>query len=471
MALGNKRPVARDGSMPPSYRSLSSQLLMITIALVVLGSVTIHLLSLARYREEHLTERLNNGYLVTLAVQESIITPNPALASRLLESVDAQGIEVNRLGSDRPLSLGNVQVADLYVDLPLLVAPVYAVQEAIYTLLTGGRRLLAVTGNPRQQPTVWVTLFIDERTLYREMLAYSRQTLLTITGTALVAGLLVYLGLQWFLVQAISRITRNLVEFRQDPSDPGRVIRPSRRFDEIGVMERELARMQSSLREALAQQSRLAALGIAVSKINHDLRSILSTVSITSAQLAQVDNPGVHRILPLLSDSVQRAIQLCTLTLDLARGDRQTPQRGPCGLGDLVTSVATALKLQDGPVRWHNQVADDLVIDADRDRLYRILFNLIQNAVEAMGEQGGDLHIRARPHQQDILIEIQDTGPGIPDSLRETLFTPFASARPGGTGLGLATARDLARSHGGELSLARSGPQGSCFHLYLPGES
>jgi len=458
---------AHDARMPPSYRSLSTQLLVVTVALVVLGSVAIHLLSLARYREEHLSQRLDNGYLVTLALRETDRVPARALTLRLLASIGVQGLEINRLDGERPLILGNVQVADLYVDLPL-ADPVHAIQEAVYTLLTGGRRLLAVSGNPRGRPTVWVTLFVDERTLYREMLVHSRQTLITTTGIALVAGLLVYLGLQWFLVRAIRRITRNLVAFRQDPSDPERVIRPSRRPDEIGVMERELARMQNSLREALAQQSRLAALGTAVSKINHDLRSILSTVSVTSAQLARVDNPGVHRVLPLLSDSVERAIQLCTRTLDLARGDRQTPQRGPCALHELVESVGQTLKCQDSPLRWHNAVPGDLVIDADRERLFRILFNLIQNAVEAMGEQGGELWIRAHPRQGGISIEIEDTGPGIPDGLREPLFTPFASARPGGTGLGLASARELARSHGGDLELAHSGPQGSCFHLYLP---
>lgn len=454
------------GRMPPSYRSLSTQLLVITVCLVTIGSALIHMLALADYREEHLTQRITNGFLVTLALKEAVVPPDRELTTLLLSRIEVEGIEVYSLDGERPLVLGNVQVADLYVDLPLDDA-IYAIQGAVFTLLTGGRRLLAVSGKPAGAPQVQVTLFMDERNLYREMLAYSRQTLLTTTTIALVAGLLVYLGLQWFLVRAIRRITLNLVAFRQAPDQPERVIRPSRRPDEIGVMERELARMQQSLRQALIQQSRLAALGTAVSKINHDLRSILSTVSITSAQLARVENPGVHRVLPLLSESVEQAVQLCTRTLDLARGDQTPPERQSCPLRDLVSSVETALANAGGNIHWDNQVPDSLLVYADRDRLYRILFNLAQNAIEAM-DGTGRLTVRAQPRDQGILIELEDSGPGIPERLRESLFTPFASGRTGGTGLGLATARDLARGHGGELSLASSGAQGSCFHVYLP---
>lgn len=453
-------------SLPPTYRSLSGQLLVVTLTLVVVGSVIIHLLALGRHREALLHQQINHAYLVTLTLRATATIPDRTLTHRLLESIQAQGLEISQTDGSRPLVLGDVRVADLYLELPVN-SPLVAIREAVYTLLAGGRRLLAVTGYPTQQAEVRVTLFLDERPLYQELLGYSRQTLAHTMGTALAAGLLVYLGLQWFLVRAIRRITINLVAFRHDPGNAEHIIQPSHRPDEIGVMERELARMQASLRESLNQQSRLATLGRAVSKINHDLRSILSTVSITSAQLAKVDNPGVHRVLPLLSESVERAIQLCTHTLDLARGNRQTPHLEPCELHELLEHVAKALIPATG-VQWHNHVAADLTVLVDRERLYRLLFNLIQNAIEAMGEAGGSIQASATSQHPGVCIAIEDSGPGIPESIRESLFTPFTSARPGGTGLGLASARDLAQGHGGDLHLAHSSPQGSCFHLYLP---
>ena len=92
----------------------------------------------------------------------------------------------------------------------------------------------------------------------------------------LISGLtavLVYLTLHYLFVRPMRRITANMMAFRADPENANRVIVPSGRVDEIGTAERELATMQSELALMLHQKSRLAALGLAVSKINHELRN------------------------------------------------------------------------------------------------------------------------------------------------------------------------------------------------------
>ena len=112
------------------------------------------------------------------------------------------------------------------------------------------------------------------------------------------------------------RITASMTEFRDDPEDAGRVIAPTRRTDEIGVAERELADMQSGMREALRQRSHLAALGTAVAKINHDLRNTLATAVLVSDRLSDIDDPEVKRMAPRLFDAIDRAVQLCSHTLN-----------------------------------------------------------------------------------------------------------------------------------------------------------
>jgi signal transduction histidine kinase len=301
------------------------------------------------------------------------------------------------------------------------------------------------------------------------MLARGRQVLALSLFISLLTAVLVYASLQWLMVRPLHRITRSLMAFREAPDDPGRVIAPSGRGDELGVLEQELARMQTELLAALAQRSRLAALGKAVSKINHDFKSILSTVSIASERLARVDDPTVRRIAPLLVDSVERAVNLCTQTQDLARGDQAVPQRVRFKLRNLLEEVAQALKPEGATrVQWTIQVPASLEISADRERLYRVFSNLGRNAIEVLGGQG-EIRVSASAAGEGVSIEFADTGSGVPESVRAHLFEPFiGSARPGGMGLGLATARDLVRAHGGDLSLLTTGSEGTCFRIDLP---
>jgi len=120
----------------------------------------------------------------------------------------------------------------------------------------------------------------------------------------------------------------------------------------------------------------------------------------------------------------------------------------------------------DGTPIWHNLVAPDTEIDADRDQLHRALGNLGQNALLAGATR---VEVSARRDNAHYVIEVTDNGPGLAPRAREHLFQPFAaSTRPGGTGLGLAIARELLRAHGGDISLERSTAEGCCFRLVLP---
>ncbi|HEY5338683.1 MAG TPA: sensor histidine kinase, partial [Rhizomicrobium sp.] len=116
----------------------------------------------------------------------------------------------------------------------------------------------------------------------------------------------------------------------------------------------------------------------------------------------------------------------------------------------------------------HDDVEDVFEIDADAAQLFRVLLNLLRNAGEVLSDKGGTICVSAARSGAQATIDIADNGPGIPHSVRERLFQPFAgSARPGGSGLGLAIARDLARAHGGDVVLIQSDSSGTQFRVTI----
>jgi signal transduction histidine kinase len=271
-------------------------------------------------------------------------------------------------------------------------------------------------------------------------------------------------------VRPLRRITDSVIAFRRRPEDASVNLPPSERRDEIGLVQTELSGMQGALRSALAHQTRLAALGSAVSKINHDLRNILASAMVVSDRLEQSQDPEVRHVTPRLLEALDRAARLCSATLNFARAEASDPQKTRFPLAPLLDEVGEAVLGPDAaPVRWRNEVGADVRVLADRDQLYRVLMNIGRNAAEALPQAGGLISITAWQTTHDTVIEMVDTGRGIPKATQAHLFEAFSgSARPGGTGLGLAIAREIMRAHGGDVVLAHTGDEGTAFRLTLP---
>jgi signal transduction histidine kinase len=270
-------------------------------------------------------------------------------------------------------------------------------------------------------------------------------------------------------------MTANMVAFRADPENPARVIAASERTDEIGTAERELAAMQGNLASLLAQKTHLAALGLAVSKINHDLRNLLSSAQLFSERLAKISDPHVQRFAPQLMRALERAIAFCQSTLSYGRVQEPPPDRRTMALEPLVDNLRETLGLDGAtPVRWIGAVERGLLVDADPDQLFRILLNLARNALQALDgrdskDPGRDqVRITGRREGAVVVIEVSDTGPGLPEKARAHLFEAFqGSTRTGSAGLGLAIAAELVRAHGGEIRLVE-GTIGATFRLTIP---
>jgi signal transduction histidine kinase len=288
----------------------------------------------------------------------------------------------------------------------------------------------------------------------------------------MIAAALVYIALSSLLVQPMMRITRNMLHFSQNPEDTSRIIIPSDRKDEIGIAERELAHMQRELSQMLHQKNRLAQLGLAVSKINHDLRNMLASAQLLSDRLGALPDPTVQRFAPKLIASLDRAISFCNDILRFGRAAEAEPRRELMLLRKVVDEVGEGLGLPRDGVAWRIDIDPALRIDADPEHLFRILNNLCRNAAQAIESQrpgaNGEILVKAWREGRCAVTEVRDTGPGVPEKARAHLFQAFqGSARKGGTGLGLAIAAELAVAHGGALHL-RETETGAAFRLEIP---
>ncbi len=340
--------------------------------------------------------------------------------------------------------------------------------DAYLTLFSDGTKTLRVFGPSPYEAGDMVEVLVDEKPLRSGMLAYSWRILALSIVISLITAALVFLSLQWLIVRPLRRLTMNMVAFRNAPDNPQNVIEVTLREDEIGLAQRGLAEMEQALRSLLRQQARLAALGVAVAKISHDLRGILSTAQLLSDRLADSSDPNVQRLAPTLIGSVDRAVALCSQTLEYARDDLPPPKRSRFALAGLVDEVGGVVGLLTGNrTRWEKQIRQDIDAVADRDQMFRVLVNLGRNAAEAGAKS---VRVSAEVATAGLLrILVSDDGPGLPPRAREKLFTPFTgSARAGGTGLGLAIARDLVRGHGGDISVVTSS-EGTSFAIELPG--
>lgn len=455
--------------LPKGLYGLSARLLMLTVAFVMLSEVLIYAPSIARFRRDYLEDRIAAAHLATLALEA---TPdnmvNEELKAELLDHAAALAIVIAKPGQvRRVLSMEMPPNADAVYDLRASTF-VGLIADAFMALGEGGNRVLRVVDRSPKQDGVVVEVLLHEAPMRMAMIDFSWRILALSLLISFLTACLVYLSLQWLIVLPLRRVTENMMAFRDAPEDSRNVLATSRRNDEIGIVQRELAGMEDAVRAALQQRARLAALGSAITKINHDLRNILATAQLVSDRLADSSDPKVQRLSPTLVGSIDRAVALCEQTLDYARDELPRPRRERFPLAALIDEVGRVVALLTKDAGgWMADVPADLVVHADRDQLFRIFVNLGRNAVEAGARR---VHVAVETVGADLIVDVADDGPGIPAKARDKLFQPFAgSARAGGTGLGLVIARELVRAHGGELALKQTSDSGTVFRIELPG--
>lgn len=507
---GGKRAGAAAGSEERPIRfGLSARLLWLTIGFVMLAEVLIYAPSVANFQRGWLSDRLGVAQVAALVLDA---TPDEALTrpleDELLRGVGAMIIAVRGGGARRLLAVADPPTEiGRTIDLRETGA-LTAITEAFSTLLSPTGRPLRIVGGGMADPggapgqagrIDFVEIVVPEEPLREALLLYSRNILiLSLLISAITAGL-VYLALHVVIVRPVRRLAHDIARFAQDPEDRARMLAPSARGDEIGVAERALARMERALEEELRRKRRLAELGLGVSKINHELRNILTTAQLLSDRMAGASDPLVGRFAPRLVATLQRAIDFSEATLAYGRAVEPEPVRARFPLAPLVRELADlpgiALAQKDErddeqggeqggeqreeyggepdpqATRLHLAIAEDLVVDADREQLLRLLVNLARNAVQACAGQPPEsrrIDLSAKRAGSVVEILFADHGPGLPPRARAHLFEPFHGlGRVGGSGLGLAICAEIARLHGGAIALVDA-DEGAAFRVTIP---
>jgi signal transduction histidine kinase len=459
---------------------LSGKLLLLTIPLVLIAEILIYVPSIANFRINRLNDRLAAANTAALVLDAAPLGLVPeSLSRQILKSIGARAVAI-KMGQQRRLLASADLPEQIDHDVDMRAITVWsAIIDTFEIMMETGNQSIRVIGptpaGAAPGAAQFIEVVIDELPLRKAMYRFSSNLLWVSLGLAILTAALVYFALHYLFVRPMRRLTANMVGFHENPESSARIIVPSSRADEIGVAERELSDMQRDLVSMLHQKSRLAALGLAVSKINHDLRNLLASSQLLSDQLASVPDPRVQRFAPKLMRSLERAIAFCQSTLSYGRAQEAPPDRRMIPVEGVVTEVRESVGLaNEASITWVSAIERGLMIDADPDQMFRVLLNLVRNAAQALE---GRPHSDASPQQIRItgrregavaILEVSDTGPGVPQRARDHLFEAFqGSSRPGGSGLGLAIAAELVRAHDGEIHLVE-GTLGATFRITLP---
>lgn len=454
---------------------LSGRVLALIVCFVLLAEVAIYIPSVANFRNNWLQTRLSAAYTAALvldAAQEGMVPDD--LKRSILDSVGARVIVLKRAATRRMLAASDMPPQiDETIDLRGL-SPWQTIPPAFRSLLAAPGRILDVRGDA-PMGAEYVEVVLDEAPLKAAMRAYSVNIVILSLVISLIVATLAVAALNIMVLRPVRRLTGNVVDFARAPEDSGRIIAPSGAAHEIGAAEEALEAMERALARELSEKKHLAALGLAVAKINHDLRNMLTSAQLVSDRLAAAADPLVARLAPKLVATLDRAIRFCEATLAYGRATDEAPKLAPTPLRPLADeALETVLLAARGEIRVSNEAPDDLIVEVDREQFYRVLSNLFRNAVEALdgaNHESPAIRLVAGKDDTAVRIFIADNGPGLPKAAREKLFSAFSgSARPGGTGLGLAIAADILQAHGGSISLCagEAGWPGASFEIVLP---
>ena len=445
--------------------SLSFRLFLIAIASVLVVEALIFVPSATNYRNDWLNDQIEAGRLAALSLEAAPSRMvSEELEQELLES--AMVLAVAELYDERRDMILNpgqeiccTRKIILYDDSP----DFSEIADTMGTFFARRDRYLIIRA-AGSRPGRVIEIVVDEKGLRADLEEFGLNILGLSLLISIVTGGLIYLMLVMTVVRPIRRVTQSVEQIKDEPGSWKRRLSPTPRGDEIGRAQNALSDMEEAVSNAFRQQERLAQLGEAVAKINHDLRNSLATAQLVSDSLSRSEDPRVAKSLPRLERALERAINLASDTLKYGRSSTPDIKIKSVRLHDVVAEAAAEALAAHGDVTFANEVIEDAMADVDPDHLHRICANLIRNAAEAMAGQG-----TISVGYDGAALSIVDTGPGLPEQAQANLFKPFAgSTRRDGTGLGLALSRDLARAMGGDLELGETSESGTRFVVFLP---
>ncbi|SFI85366.1 sensor histidine kinase [Jannaschia pohangensis] len=456
-------------------KTLSGRFLILTVIFVMLAEVLIFVPSIARFRLDYLTDRMERAQIASLALLGTGDMIDDELEVELLENAGVLNVVLRRdslrqlvLSSDLPGPV--TRTVDLRDPSTFVL-----IRDALTRFVTPTPEIIRVIAEPARGGGTQIEAAIDTGDLHMAMVDYG----ITILWLSLVISVLtsafLFLAVRRLMVTPIKALVRQMRRYAEAPEDARRVIEPRSSVRELREAEMTLRDLETQLTQSLRQKERLAQLGSAVAKVSHDLRNILTTATLLGDRLEMVDDPTVKRIAPKIVKSLTRAVSLTEGTLAFGRAEEAPPALQMVSADAFFQELCEGEQLAVDPelVRIVHDAPPGLSIRMDPDQLHRVVGNLIRNARQAMetAAQPGTITVSAGEDDTGWHIRVTDTGPGLPPKAQENLFQAFqGNVRKGGTGLGLAIAQELVRGHGGTLELEKTGPEGTVFCLVLPRE-
>ncbi|MEO3416978.1 HAMP domain-containing sensor histidine kinase [Roseovarius sp. CAU 1744] len=438
----------------------------------MLAEVLIFVPSVARYREDFLMSRLERAQIAALAMlaEEQV---EADIQEELLQNAGVYNVVLRR-NEARQLMLNSPIPAPIANTFDLRNAGAFElISDAIRCLVDPEPQVIRVIGEPVNMAGLLIEVTMETTELRAAMIDYGLRILWLSLVISVITAVLLFLAVRVFLVKPIKRVVGNMEAYAAKPEDARLVIQPSAGVTELRQAEETLQTLQTQLTGALRQKERLAQLGGAVAKVSHDLRNILTSAQLFTDRIETSEDPIVKRMAPKLVNSITRAVHLCESTLAYGKAEEPTPTLNRFFLSDTVNEVLESERLSVGEhdVSLSEDIPATLKVRADSEQLYRVIANLVRNARQAIIATGkpGEINVAALEDDENWLIRVADTGPGLPAKAQEFLFTPFqGGTSKGGTGLGLSIASELIRGHGGTLELERTGPDGTVFCVRLP---
>jgi signal transduction histidine kinase len=215
-------------------------------------------------------------------------------------------------------------------------------------------------------------------------------------------------------------------------------------------------------------RERLAVLGEIAAEIAHELRNVLQIISasayVARQEVDKGDCAGARPHVMKIERHARTAHAIVDDLMSLARGEALHSEQV------LLVEVMVAARADIGPEAaiWVDTLEPrDLRVPAHAGLFARLLLALYENAVQASAPRAPKITTRGRTEPGCVVVEVEDDGPGIPPEIAGRLFEPLVTARPGGTGLGLALARRIATAHGGSIALVDAGAGGARFRIEL----
>jgi len=464
---------------PLSPRRLSGKLLLMTIGFVMLAELVIFVPSAALYRQDWLKERVNQVDILNLALQGvEDFQASKELTERFMNDTDVimaserhDGMSQLLLGNpptdEGPIELIDITETNNFPKFRDFFKTFFGPEDGYYRVV--GKASIPLDGN--------IEVIIPRGNLKWALRTYFKNIFFLSLAIAIITGGLIYFTMALMIIRPVQTLARNIARFQDAPEIARPDTKASNRVDEIGDLERAFFDMKQSVRGSLKQKQRLATLGLAVAKINHDLRNVLTSAMLVSDRLTTVEDPKVARMGDRLTRAIDRGVKLTRDVLNFSNPEQEPAKREPMRISFLLGEVAGDVlpNFGTGPrkISFMNDVPSDLQVAVDGDHTYRIFHNLMRNAAQAMAALTDDnaerlLRVYVDMAEDYVEIHVADTAGGLPDKAKNNLFRAFASGSGrGSTGLGLTIARELAQEQGGDLRLERTGHVGTVFTVTL----